>query len=338
MTEPPRRLAATAKRANMNPKIYVDGQEGTTGLKIHEHLARRTDVEILRIDPEKRKDPAERKRLLNAADVAFLCLPEVASREAVALVENPHTRIIDASTAFRTDPAWAYGLPELDGKKGKQRQKIRQSRRIAVPGCHASAFVLAVYPLVHAGILPREAVLTCFSLTGYSGGGKKMIAMYEAPDASKNLLAPRHYALKLTHKHLPEMQIIPGLVHPPLFTPVVCNIYKGLAVQTFLPRQTLAKSFSPEKIHRVLADHYAGEKFVRVLPLDPDAAGPDLDNGFMDITACNDTNRADIFVLGHEGQTILITRLDNLEKGASGAAVQCMNLTIGMEESIGLKA
>ena len=322
----------------MKPKVYVDGQEGTTGLKIHEHLACRTDIDILRIDPEKRKDPAARKHLLNTADVAFLCLPDAASREAVSLVENERMCIIDASTAFRTDPGWAYGLPELDGVAGKQREKIRHSRRIAVPGCHASAFVLGVYPLIQKGVLSREAVVTAFSLTGYSGGGKKMIALYEAADAPAKLKAPRHYALTLMHKHLPEMQKIPGFAHPPMFTPVVQNIYKGLAVETFLPGPILVKNASLAEIHQVLAGHYAGEKFVRVMPLDPGANGPGLDEGQMDITACNDTNRADIFVLGHDGQAIVITRLDNLENGASGAAVQCMNLAIGAEESAGLRA
>ena len=341
MTPPPEfrkaknRPPLAASEITMNPKIYVDGQEGTTGLAIHEHLAVREDLELLRIDPEKRKEPAERKRLLNAADVAFLCLPDAASQEAVALVENPHTRVIDASTAFRTDPAWAYGLPELSSEL---REKIRHSHRIAVPGCHASAFLLGVFPLILTGIISRDAVLTSFSLTGYSGGGKKMIAAYESPGASEKLIAPRPYALKLMHKHLPEMQKIPGLTHPPLFTPVVCNIYKGLAVQTFLPPPALVGNPSLVDIHTALSRHYTGEKFVRVLPLDPEANGPNLDDSQMDITACNNTNRADIFVLGHEGQPIVFTRLDNLGKGASGAAIQCMNLALGTAESTGLRS
>ena len=319
----------------MTPKIYVDGQEGTTGLRINEYLAARKDLEVLRIDSDKRKDVAERKRLLNAADVAFLCLPDAASREAVALVENPGTRIIDASTAFRTDPAWAYGLPELSAA---QRVKIREGKRIAVPGCHATAFILPVYPLVQAGIIAKDMALTCFSLTGYSGGGKKMIADYEHPDASPKLKAPRHYALKLTHKHLPEMQAIAGLKFAPLFTPVVCHVHSGLAVETFLPVQHLARKVTAVEIQQVLAAHYKGEKFVRVLPLDAEAH---LDHGFLDITACNGTNRADIFVFGHEdhgGHVVVLTRLDNLGKGASGAAVQCMNLALGFDEGTGLTA
>jgi N-acetyl-gamma-glutamyl-phosphate reductase len=316
----------------MKPKIYVDGQEGTTGLRIHEHLAARPEVDVLRIDPDKRKDPAERQRLLNAADVVFLCLPDAASREAVALLHNDRTRVIDASTAFRTDAAWAYGLPEL---KPAQREKIRQARRIANPGCHATAFLLPVAPLVFAGLIRPEATLTCFSITGYSGGGRKMIAAYEAPDAPAKYKTPRHYALKLTHKHLPEMMTQAGLSTPPLFTPVVCNTYAGLAVETFLPRATLAHRTTPSEIRDLLAAHFAGEKFVHVMPFDPDAT---LDDGAFDITACNGTNRADLFVFGHDDQIALLARLDNLGKGASGAAVQCMNIALGLEESAGLPA
>ena len=317
----------------MKPKIFVDGQEGTTGLRIHEYLAAREDIQVLKIDPDKRKDVAARKTLLNAADVAFLCLPDAASREAVALVENPHTCVIDASTAFRTDPAWAYGLPELSPA---QREKIRHSKRVAVPGCHASAFVLPVYPLVHAGVIPADCPLTCFSLTGYSGGGKKMIAAYEDKDhPNPKLLSPRHYGLKLNHKHLPEMQKIAGLKVPPVFTPVVCNVHSGLAVEVFLPQILLAPNSTPASLARLLASHYAGERFVKVMQLETDAL---LDDGFFDITGCNGTNRADIFVFGHEGQMALVTRLDNLGKGASGAAIQCMNLVLGVDEGRGLQA
>lgn len=321
----------------MKPKIFVDGQEGTTGLRIHEYLAARAggggDIEVLKIDPEKRKDVAARKALLNAADVAFLCLPDAASREAVALVENPKTCVIDASTAFRTDPAWAYGLPELSPQ---QREKIRHSKRVAVPGCHASAFVLPVYPLVRAGVIPADCPLTCFSLTGYSGGGKKMIAAYEEMEPPNHKLrAPRHYGLKLTHKHLPEMQTMAGLQVPPVFTPVVCNVHSGLAVEVFLPVSLLAPKSNPARVARLLVDHYAGERFVKVLPLESEAH---LDDGFFDITACNGTNRADIFVFGNEGQIVIVTRLDNLGKGASGAAIQCMNLVLGVDEGCGLTA
>jgi N-acetyl-gamma-glutamyl-phosphate reductase len=317
----------------MPAKIYVDGQEGTTGLRINEYLAARSDVDILKIDPDKRKDPAERKRLLNAADVAFLCLPDAASREAVALIDNPNTKVIDASTAFRTDPAWAYGLPELSAA---HRQKIKSSKRIANPGCHATAFLLAIYPLVSDGILSATVPLTCYSLTGYSGGGKKMIAQYEAPDAPQTLNAPRPYALTLNHKHLPEMQTIADLKYPPLFTPIVAKIYQGLAVQIFLPITAFKKKISPAEIFSYLFGYYAAEPFIKVLPFFEEATT--LDDGFFDITACNNTNRADIAVFGHDTQIALICRLDNLGKGAAGAAIQCLNLLLGVNEATGLKA
>lgn len=314
----------------MKPSIFVDGQEGTTGLRIHEHLAQRSDLNVLKIDAEKRKDLSERKRLINSADIVFLCLPDAASREAVALVENPNTKVIDASTAFRTDPLWAYGLPELSKT---HREKIRASKRVANPGCHATAFLLGAYPLVQAGIIPTSLTVPCFSLTGYSGGGKKMIASYEAPDAPAKLKAPRHYGLKFNHKHLPEMQNIAGLSVPPMFTPVVCAVHSGLAVELFLPVSQLGKKVSAADVQRILATHYADEKFVKVMPAEVDAC---LDEGFYDITACNGTNRADIFVFGNADQIAVITRLDNLGKGASGAAIQCMNILLGCDESAGL--
>jgi N-acetyl-gamma-glutamyl-phosphate reductase len=317
----------------MKPKIFVDGQEGTTGLKIHEYLAVRSDVDVLKIDGEKRKDTAERKRLLNAADVVFLCLPDAASKEAVSLIENPRTKVIDASTAFRTDDNWAYGLPELSKN---YRDHLRSAKRVANPGCHATAFLLAVAPLVEAGIVPAGAPVTCFSLTGYSGGGKKMIAAYEEVSAHQKLRSPRHYALKLQHKHLPEMQKHAGLVHRPLFTPVVCNVHSGLAVETFLPAQVLGHPTTAQQAHEVLARHYAGEKFVRVMPFDPEAQ-QGLDEGFFDITACNNTNRADVFVFGGKEGLALLCRLDNLGKGASGAAVQALNLLLGVDEGTGLR-
>lgn len=314
----------------MKPAVFVDGQEGTTGLRIHEYLAARTDLQVLKIDADKRKDLAARKALINAADIGFLCLPDGASREAVGLVENPKTCVIDASTAFRTDPTWAYGLPELSSQ---QREKIRGSKRVAVPGCHASAFVLPVYALVQGGILGVDCPLACFSLTGYSGGGKKMIAQYEEANPNPKLKAPRHYGLKLNHKHLPEMQQITGLKYPPIFTPVVCNVHSGLAVETFIPTRLLAKKITPAEVAQYLADYYQGQRFVKVMPFESEA---NLDEGFFDITACNGTNRAEIFVFGHEEQMAIVTRLDNLGKGASGAAIQCMNIVLGMDEGTGL--
>jgi N-acetyl-gamma-glutamyl-phosphate reductase len=313
----------------MATQVYVDGQEGTTGLRIHEYLAERSDVEVLRIEPDKRKDPGERARLLNAADVAFLCLPDAASREAAALVTNPNTCLIDASTAHRTAPGWVFGLPELC--RG-QRDALRQSKRIANPGCHASAFILAVRPLVDAGLLTPEALVTATSITGYSGGGKSMIAQYEAGGDAK-LMSPRPYALGLSHKHLPEMMAHTGLNAAPVFMPIVGSFYKGLTVTIPLHQQQLNPGGSAEAVHAALAAHYDGEAFVRVMQL-RDAAT--LADGFFDVQGCNDTNRVDLFVFGSDTQLLVMARLDNLGKGASGAAVQCMNVHLGVDEGLGL--
>ncbi|WP_422647641.1 N-acetyl-gamma-glutamyl-phosphate reductase [Cupriavidus sp. H18C1] len=312
-------------------KVFVDGQEGTTGLRLLDYLSGRSDVELLRIAEDKRKDPAERARFLNAADVAFLCLPDVASREAVSLVTNPNTCVIDASTAFRTADNWAYGLPEL--VRG-QREKIRASKRIAVPGCHASAFVLAVRPLVDAGVMQADYPVTAFSLTGYSGGGKKMIADFEAGGNPK-LDSPRAYALGLEHKHLPEMRVQTGLAQAPIFSPIVGKFYKGLAVTVPVFPDRLARKVTPEQVAEIYRKHYEGEQFVRVMPA---ASDEHLDNGFFDVQANNDTNRVDLFVFGSADRIVLIARLDNLGKGAAGAAVQCMNVHIGADEATGLTA
>ena len=311
-------------------KVFVDGQEGTTGLRIHEYLAQRSDVEVLRIDPERRKDAAERARLLNAADVAFLCLPDDAAREAAALVTNPRTCLIDASTAHRTAPEWVFGLPEL---VPGQRDKLRATKRIANPGCHASAFILLLRPLVDAGIVPPTLPISATSITGYSGGGKKMIEQYQRGD-DPLLAAPRPYALGLKHKHVPEMQAHTGLKSKPLFVPIVANFYKGLAVTVPLHLHQLTPGSSGEALVRAYARHYEGERFIRVMPLSDPAV---LESGgYFDITAANDTNRVDIFVFANDHQAVLIARLDNLGKGASGAAVQCMNVHLGIDEGLGL--
>lgn len=313
----------------MTYAVFVDGQEGTTGLRIHEYLAARRDIEVLRIDADKRKDPAERARLLNAADVAFLCLPDAASREAAAMISNPNTCLIDASTAHRTVPGWAFGLPEL---AREQRAKIRAAKRIANPGCHASAFILALRPLVDAGLLPADALVSATSITGYSGGGKSMIAQYEAGGDAK-LDSPRPYALGLAHKHLPEMMAHTGLKTAPVFMPIVGNFYKGLAVTVPLHLSQLRAGAKAEDIQQALAAHYEGERFIRVMPL-RDAVT--LEEGFFDVQACNDTNRVDLFVFGSETQVLVMARLDNLGKGASGAAVQAMNVHLGLDEGLGL--
>lgn len=309
--------------------VYVDGQEGTTGLRIREVLAGRSDVEVLAIDPDKRKDPVERARLLNTADVAFLCLPDAASREAAEMVTNPKTCLIDASTAHRTDPAWVFGLPELEAG---QRDHIRASKRIANPGCHSTAFILAVRPLVDAGLLPRSLPLSATSLTGYSGGGRRMIEQYEA-GGDPRLLSPRPYALSLKHKHLPEMVTHAGIDVAPVFQPVVSSFYKGLAVMVPLHLSELAPGTTAGDLHAALEARYADERYVRVMPMN-DAAT--LEEGFFDVQGCNDTNRVDLFVFGSHTQAVLVSRLDNLGKGASGAAVQSMNIHLGIDETTGL--
>lgn len=316
----------------MSFKVYVDGQEGTTGLRIHEVLAGRRDVELLRIDPDKRKDPQERARLLNAADVAFLCLPDAAAREAVAMVNNDRTCLIDASTAHRTEPGWVFGMPEL---APGQRERLRQTRRIANPGCHASAFILLLRPLVDAGLVAPTLPVSALSITGYSGGGKKMIEQYQVLPMEPALTSPRPYALTLAHKHVPEMMAHTGLVARPILMPVVASFYKGLAVQVPLHLSQLPVGASAERLHAALAARYAGERFVRVKPL-RDAATLEAGGGFFDVQACNDTNFVDLFVFGSETQVLLFARLDNLGKGASGAAVQAMNVHLGVDEGLGL--
>jgi len=313
----------------MKHRVFVDGQEGTTGLRINEYLAARSDVEVLRIDADRRKDAAERARLLNAADVAFLCLPDAASREAAAMVTNPNTCLIDASTAHRTVPGWVFGLPEL---AADQRERLRGSKRIANPGCHASAFILLMRPLVDAGLVPASLGVSATSITGYSGGGKKMIEQYEAGGDAR-LDAPRPYGLTLAHKHLPEMMAHTGLTNKPVFMPIVGSFYKGLAVSVPLHLSTLSAGATAESLHAALSRRYDGERFVRVMPL---RDAPTLEDGFFDVQACNDSNRVDLFVFANDDQVLLMSRLDNLGKGASGAAVQSMNVHLGLDEGLGL--
>ena len=315
----------------MTYRVFVDGQEGTTGLRIHEYLAQRLDIEVLRIDPERRKDTAERARLLNAADVAFLCLPDAAAREAAALVDNPRTCLIDASTAHRTAAGWVFGMPEL---APGQRERLREAKRISNPGCHSSAFILLLRPLVDAGLVPADLPISATSLTGYSGGGKRMIEQYEA-GGDPRLAAPRPYGLTLAHKHVPEMTLHVGLQVKPVFLPVVGPFYKGLAVSVPLHLSQLSGGATPKRLHEALQQHYAGERFVRVMPL-RDSDTLEAGGGFFDVQGCNDTNRVDLFVFASETQALLMARLDNLGKGASGAAVQTMNLHLGLDEGLGL--
>ena len=307
------------------PKVFIDGKEGTTGLQIYDRLAGRGDIELLLIDEDKRKDTEERKKFLNAADLVFLCLPDAAAKEAVTLIENPDTRVIDASTAHRIAPGWTYGFPELTG----QRQRIKQARRVANPGCHATGFLSSAAPLVQMGVLPRDYPTACYSLTGYSGGGKKMIAEYEAPDRSAALDAPNIYGLELKHKHLPEMQAMSGLNVPPVFSPILGDIYKGMATTLLLHNNLLMGNPTAQDISEVLAAYYEDSAVISVAPYG--TVGPRISASAM---AGKDSLL--LVVTGNERQTMVTALFDNLGKGASGAAVQNMNLMLGFKETEGL--
>lgn len=304
----------------MKPKIYIDGKEGTTGLQIYERLGSRTDLDLLLIDEGRRKDTEERRKFLNAADIVFLCLPDAAAREAVALIENDTTRVIDASTAHRVDPDWDYGFAELSKA---HRAAIVNSLRVANPGCHASGFISSVYPLVAHDVLSPDCALTCSSLTGYSGGGKKLIAEYEDEARDPRHASHRIYGLNLQHKHLPEMQHICGLTEAPVFVPILGDFYKGMATTVMLP------GVDAHRVHETLAQHYAGQKLVSVAPF-----GGEEPVIYANTLAGHDSMQ--LIVCGHESQTIVTALFDNLGKGASGAAVQNMNLMLGLDETTGL--
>ena len=305
-------------------KVFIDGSVGTTGLRIFERLSGRTDLEILTLSDDKRKDPLERKKMLNAADVAFLCLPDDAARESVALVDNPATVVIDASTAHRTLPDWAYGFPELSKH---HEDKILNSKRIAVPGCHASGFIALVYPLVEAGLLEESALLTCHSITGYSGGGKKMIAEYESEERNPLLGAPRQYGLTQQHKHLKEMQAITGLGTAPIFSPIVADFYSGMTVTVPLFKAQL-KTGDAESIKKIYQEKYADGIVQYEENFD--------ENGFLSGLALSHKDSMRVTVKGNEDRILLIAAYDNLGKGASGAAIECMNLALGFDRTTGL--
>lgn len=315
--------------------VYVDGQSGTTGLQINERLKNHPYVDIIKIDDTKRKDLAERQKMINEADIVFLCLPDAAAIEATTLVHphNTRTKILDASTAHRLTPNWAYGIPELSPSS---REQIAHASRTAVPGCYASSFILPLYPLVQGNIVPRDYPIVSYGLSGYSGAGKSAISDYTDPlltTKHPTYLAPRPYALDLHHKHIPEMQQIVGLSHAPIFSPIINNYYKGLCVATALHTRLLPKKYGPEQLHAYLSAYYENQHFVKVMPFNP---GLCLDDRFFTPLACNDTNEAQIFVFGNEEQTLLLTRLDNLGKGASGAAIQNMNIMLGLDETLSL--
>jgi len=302
----------------MNPKIFIDGREGTTGLQIYERLAGRGDVNLLHIDESKRKDASERRRLMSEADLVFLCLPDDAAREAVAMIENSKTRVIDASTAHRTHPDWVYGFAELSYH---QREEIKKAHKVANPGCHATGIIASVYPLLKRSIMPYDYPLTCISLTGYSGGGKSMISAYEN-EKKTDMYAPRMYGLNLEHKHLPEIIHVTGLTSLPVFCPIVDDYYSGIATTIMLHNNELYIKHTAEGIRQSLEDYYSGEKYITV--------APELGSGMLESNWGAGTDYMELTVSGNDNLTIVTARFDNLGKGAAGAAVQNMELMLDL--------
>ena len=327
-----RRKSADRKKGmvtGMKTKIFIDGSEGTTGLRIYERFAGRDDIEILSIAGDLRKDTAERKRLINESDVTFLCLPDAAAREAVSLVENEKVRIIDASTAHRTLDGWAYGFPELSAE---HRDAIRNGKRVAVPGCHATGFLSLVYPLVKEGVLPADYPVVSFSLTGYSGGGKKKIAEYEDPNRNKDIDAPREYALTQQHKHLKEMKAVAGLTREPLFSPIIADYYSGMVVSVPIYTEYLKSCKNPKEMTEYFAGFYQGAKFIQVV----ENGNEDLYDGMLAGNTLSGWDGLKVYITGNDDRIVLSAQFDNLGKGASGAAVQCLNIMLGCEEEKGL--
>ena len=305
-------------------KVFIDGKAGTTGLRIYERLEKRDDVQIVSLSESLRKNLSARKEAINAADVVFLCLPDEAAREAVSLAENPHTVIIDASTAHRTEEGWAYGFPELSAR---HRAAIASGKRIANPGCYASGFIALVYPLVEAGIAGGDCPFVCHAVSGYSGAGKKAIEQYAAQDRPTELDTPRLYGLNLSHKHIPEMMKECSLQRKPIFNPYICDFECGMTVNVPLFASLLKKRVSVEDLFRLFLEKYGESRFIEVVK---------AESGFISANALNDTNRMQIFVNGNEEQILLTARFDNLGKGASGAAIQNMNIALGLDESVSL--
>ena len=305
-------------------RVFIDGGAGTTGLKIVERMQARGDVELITLDEAHRKDPASRKEAIHAADAVFLCLPDDAAKEAAVLAEGSKAVVIDASTAHRTAEGWAYGFPELSPS---HRAAIAGSKRIANPGCYASGFISLVYPLIAHGIAAKDYPFVCHAVSGYTGAGKKGIAQYEAEERDRALDSPRLYALGLHHKHLPEMQKVCALSHPPVFTPYICDFPCGMTVHVPLYRSLLQKKLTVGEMEELFREHYAGCRFVKVAK---------EESGFLAANTLEGTNLLEIFVNGNDEQLLLSARLDNLGKGASGAAVQNMNIALGLDEGLSL--
>jgi N-acetyl-gamma-glutamyl-phosphate reductase len=313
----------------MKTKIFIDGSEGTTGLRIYERFMNRDDIELLKISPELRKDVNERKRLINESDITFLCLPDAAAIESVSLVENEKVRIIDTSTAHRTNEGWAYGFPELSKEHF---DKIKNGKRVAVPGCHASGFIGVVYPLVASNILPKDYPVSAFSITGYSGGGKKMIAEYEEKDRDVLLEAPREYALTQSHKHLKEMKAICGLSKQPLFSPIVADYYSGMVVSVQLYMDMLNNVKNVNEIYDLYKNYYEDSEFIKVMPVGAEEDQKNMLSG----NACSGWDGMRIYINGNDERVVVSSQFDNLGKGASGAAIQCLNIMTGQNPKHGL--
>ena len=305
-------------------KVFIDGGAGTTGLQIVERMKKRSDVELITLDEAHRKDASARRDAIHAADAVFLCLPDDAAREAVKLAEGAKAVVIDASTAHRTAEGWAYGFPELSAS---HRAAVASSKRIANPGCYASGFISLVYPLIAHQIAGEDYPFTCHAVSGYTGAGKKGIAQYEAADRDRSLDSPRLYALSLQHKHLPEMQKVCSLSHPPIFNPYICDFPCGMTVHVPLYRSLLKRRLSVGELEEVFKEHYAGAKFVKVAR---------EESGYLAANTLEGTNLLQVFVSGNDEQILLSARLDNLGKGASGAAVQNMNIALGLDEGLSL--
>ena len=311
---------------NLKFKVFIDGAEGTAGLQLSTRLSAHREVELLNIDPALRKDPDERRKLINQSDVTFLCLPDSAAKEAVGLVENPNVRIIDASTAHRTAPGWAYGFAELSAAHS---EAIASGKRIANPGCHATGFIASVYPLVSLGIASPDYPFSCHSITGYSGGGKKMIAQYEDSSRPAEYDSPRQYGLGLSHKHLPEMQAVTGISAPPVFNPIVADFYSGMAVSVPIITRLLKKKLTLSEMTEALSEFYCGSPLISV------HSAPE--SGFLPANLTAKTCRLELYVMGNDEQMTLCSVFDNLGKGASGAAIQNMNILLGIDEKTGLE-
>ena len=303
-------------------KIFIDGSAGTTGLRIYERIENQEGVEVIRLSDDRRKDYNSRKEAINSADIVMLCLPDDAAREAVGMIENDNTVVIDTSTAHRTEPGWAYGFPELSAEF---EEKIRHSKRIAVPGCHASGFIALVYPLLEAGIITPDTELTCHSVTGYSGGGKKMIAQYESEGRDTSLDSPRQYGLSQTHKHLKEMKAVTGLLKEPIFCPIVSDFYSGMAVTVPLFKSMLNGGKSVCDIKKIYSGKYNSD-IVRYAECSDDG-------GFLSANKLSGKDNMEISVFGNDERILLTARYDNLGKGASGAAIECLNIVLGNEKT-----